>query len=319
MKLSRANLKRLLELAKFDRPQKETKAMRYIRQLDLELGIEPPEETHKSDRPFKLTSAAISFLIHVARLQDEHGNVYALHRKEIASAIGCHSEYFYPLLNSLEYYGFIEIINDEGYKNSPEGYWDIKILDNDFSTEADYKKGYLNVNLEILQSKEFHQMPCSDKIVLLHILMNMHLFVGGNLMTIHYIAIENWTGVGRQTIKQIIKRLSKILKIVYIDKLTIAVYPYFGDGKSLSNRATDKTGQTENEVKNTHFIRFILRIIGSDPDNPKHTNLISHIAKICKAGGKKIIKELFQTVTKALGGSSRISSRKLAYIYSCTT
>ena len=269
----------------------------------------------------KISSTAISLLIYAARFQDDEGNIQGLYYKEAAAAICCHPDYFYYALKSLEHHGLIEI----DWVNSPNGYWNIRILDNVFQNKTDYKKGYVNINLEVLQAKSFHLLACTDKVVMLHILKNMHAFVKEymsytsvdyNTMPISYQAIEKWAGVSRQTAKEIAKRLSAVINITIgphqmLVHLTGNLKP--GSHANLLNRATDKTGETEAEVRNVHLVCHVLRLMKIDPDT-QSSEFIKKIARVLKDRGIKTIYQIYDTISNVFWDVGRLSPRRLNYI-----
>ena len=355
MKIARTNLNKLLELAKFsecvtdEMPAGAIAADTDGADVDT-LSLAPMGDVGEDVGDVstvtanKISGTAISLLIYAARFQDDEGNIHGLYYKEVANAIGCHPDYFYSALKSLEYHGLIAI----DWINSLQGYWDIKILNNKFQSRADYKKGYVNINLEILQAKRFHLLACSDKVVVLHIVKNMHAFVkeyidfGGGAtgfdfskMPISYSAIEKWAGVTRQTAKEIAKRLSKVINISF-QPHQILVYlqghENFGvkkDGAdvaanskevdslniSLVNRATDAAGQTEAEVRNVHLIRHVLRLMSINPDD-QNSHLISKMALVLKTRAVKCIYHIYDAVAQVFWDIGRISPRRLNYIIS---
>jgi DNA-binding MarR family transcriptional regulator len=341
MKIYYENIKRMLKMAKFSR-----------------------------QRQPKITGTDISLYIHIAQFQDHLGNVSGLYYKDAAAAIGIHPEYFYHTLKSLEYHGFIEI-----YYDGPEGFWDVKILNNEFLDDGDYKKGFLNVNKEILQSSRFHALACSDKIIILHVLKDMWAFTNERFdqrrsasqkaqdhgtedisegydhrrMPITFKAIAHWAGVGKQTAKRIVKRLSKIIRITkeswcilvhlqgdFADRLDIAAAPSEEISQTttdnlnidLTAKATTKTGQTEAEVRNVHLIRLVLRLMNIDPDGSfiyndgslmyKKTfgHMIAEMAAVVKNNGITAFSQIYHGINQMLSKDiGRISPRRLNYIY----
>jgi len=369
MKLSLSVLKRLLQLARRDKPPLKDKIGDYLAKRKRQDEDAPctgsVEGQHSSIGDLvqhKISGAAVSFLIHVARFQDDRGNIQGLHYKETAKAIGCHEQYFYPVLKSLEYHDFIKV----DWSSGVQGYWDIQILDNTFTSNADYKKGYINVNLEILQSAHFHptsatasfhQMPTSDKIVLLHIIKNKHAFFreyqdtrreikdahnqgktskdemeadlaffNPTRMPVSYMAIGNWAGVNYATAKKVAERLSRFLLMDFCKvQVFIHLQGAFGKhqrpgrpslGINLQNRATDKTDQTEAEVRLSHLAKFAMRLAGLNPDiinATQHRNL----ARALIIRKKLCIYEIFDGIRKIFNDCiGRISPRRLGYIYS---
>ena len=78
-------------------------------------------------------------------------------------------------MDNLERKGIINQFWDE---RTDYGYKAFQIIDNSFKGQADYKKGYLNLNYEVLHSKEFLQMSRSEKVIILRILKIMNLSAG---------------------------------------------------------------------------------------------------------------------------------------------
>ena len=117
-----------------------------------------------------ISSKMVSFLLHCGQFADVFGRIRGLYYKDVAEAIGVEPNYFYILRDRLEELGIIEVCSSNTDKNT----WSFTIKDNIFLTNEDYKKGYLNLNYEILHTKEFHDLGLTEKLIVIKLLCGMN-------------------------------------------------------------------------------------------------------------------------------------------------
>lgn len=110
------------------------------------------------------TNAEISFMLHIARYQDEDGSVVGVYYKDTMEELGISYQKFYDLKQSLIEK---ELISAE--KNSYTD-WDITILNNDF-TDGDFSCGYVSVNKKIFFTEEFKKFKANEKLLAIHLLI----------------------------------------------------------------------------------------------------------------------------------------------------
>jgi len=190
------------------------------------------------------TGKEIDLIIYLGQYQDESGIVGGIYYRQVMKDIGISESAFYKCLYSLETKGIINIKGEHEHR-----YWTISILNNDFSCCDEYKKGYINLNYEILHDLDFRASSRSEKVIILQILRLMNLHIKKDFMTISYDALIKWTDKSLRSVKKIVKRLSKILKI------TVSIGKILVDHRHrLPNRREEK----EVHVRNAHIVAYVL-------------------------------------------------------------
>lgn len=189
------------------------------------------------------TKKEIDFIIYIGQFQDEEGIVKGIDYKEVMSNIGISKSTFYKLLYGLEDKGIIEI----SILNIDYGYWEVKIIDNVFASQEDYKKGYIKLNYRVLHSAAFKALTKSEKIIVIHIIkINDYR---KNQIKITLRKIMEWTGKSIRSVRKFISVLSKIFNIV-VDGSLCMIDCLSGFGLR---------HESEVDVKNRHIIEFRLK------------------------------------------------------------
>lgn len=128
----------------------------------------------------KLTNKELTFLLFIARYQDQDGSgqVKGIYYKDIMEKCNMCQRTFYLVLPSLKQKGLID------YKRKKNDY-DITILNNDFTYEGSLKEGYINVNKKIFDSEKgnklsekFNKLRVNEKLLLLLLMRNTHVNKG---------------------------------------------------------------------------------------------------------------------------------------------
>lgn len=107
----------------------------------------------------------INLIIYLARFQMDNGFIPNLYYKDIISFLDCNTSTFYRLLYKLESKGIISYNISEKY-----GYYNITILDNDFSDKEFIGKKYINVNKWVL-GDDFFKLKATSMYAILKILL----------------------------------------------------------------------------------------------------------------------------------------------------
>ena len=110
---------------------------------------------------------AIQLLIELSKKQNSIGQVESVHYKDFCKLLGCCKQTFYAALEQLQEKGYIT-----RNQSKNDGYWSVFIRNNVFTNKKDDKKGYLNTNLAIFDSKGFKSLSCVAKRICLYILLN---------------------------------------------------------------------------------------------------------------------------------------------------
>ena len=113
----------------------------------------------------KLSSREIDLFLYLVKRQNDFGQVDAINYKDTCLALQMPKSTFYTALKELEDNEFIHINWGSNY-----GCYDITITDNIFSSEENYKEGYLNLNLDLILSHMFIKLHVNMKKLLLRLL-----------------------------------------------------------------------------------------------------------------------------------------------------
>lgn len=111
-----------------------------------------------------LTDSELSLYIYISKYCDLKGILTNLKMSEATTICNFSKQTFYNALYSLQSKGFIII-----QKNREIDY-DILLVDNQFKHEKDTSDPYLNLNFDLLETKEFYNLSKHIKRVLLRIL-----------------------------------------------------------------------------------------------------------------------------------------------------
>ena len=153
------------------------------------------------------TKKEIDLIIHIGQFQDKYGVIRGLYYKNILEAIDICKSTFYHLMQSLEEKGIIKINYFNDY-----AYWEVKILNNVFAAQEDYKKGYLKLHYEILHSPEFIAMTKSEKLIVLNLLK-----IGDfrkHMIKLTAKRLMDWTGKSLRSVRKFMETLAMAFKII---------------------------------------------------------------------------------------------------------
>ena len=154
------------------------------------------------------TKKEIDLLIYIGQFQNGYGEVVGINYQDAIENINVSKSTFYQLLASLESKNIIRINN-----SSVHGWWAITILDNVFASEADWKKGYVKLNYEILHSDTFKEMTKGEKIIILN-LLKLH-DRNSNYIKITYHRLMEWTGKSKRSVRKFISTISGVFAGVF--------------------------------------------------------------------------------------------------------
>jgi hypothetical protein len=143
-------------------------------------------------------------------LQNEFGQIENLNYKDAVTNIGCSSNTtFYSCLYALESKGLIRMVNT--YCNN-WGYFDIEILDNEFRSAKDLKKGYINLNLNIFANEAYKSSTVKVKVFVMKLIIRL-----SKLKAVYFDLdqVKSLVGVTTTKIaKQIVEAIKKWFRVV---------------------------------------------------------------------------------------------------------
>ncbi len=188
------------------------------------------------------TSKEIDFIIEIAQYQDEYGMVKGINYKDIIENINISKSTFFKLLNILQDKQIIKI----NYLEQEYNFWNIEIIDNDFSASANYKDGYLNINIDFLHSSEFKKLKRAEKVIILNLIK---LSFNRNKIKVSLQTLSKWTGCKKQSILYYIKKLSNFFEITR----DYDMYTFYMNGQFYNKSNTEK------DVNNRHKLTYLSR------------------------------------------------------------
>ena len=111
-----------------------------------------------------LTDSELSLYIYITQHSDLKGIMTNLKMREATDTCDFSKQTFYNVLYSLEKKGYLII-----QKNREVDY-DIILVDNHFKNEKDTSDPYMNLNFDLLNKKEFYNLPKNFKRILLRLM-----------------------------------------------------------------------------------------------------------------------------------------------------
>lgn len=119
-----------------------------------------------------LTKYEVLFLLTIARYQDNSGLVQGVYYKDICTELGRVSGK--ERISYQEYYNIVESLEKKGLIYVEKGFKDrnIRILENDFSSQESYQEGYISVNHSIFHLKEFGEMKANEMLLCIDFIKN---------------------------------------------------------------------------------------------------------------------------------------------------
>lgn len=113
----------------------------------------------------EMSGREIDLFLYLIKRQNDLGQVDSIYYKDALIELSMPKSTFYSALKYLEDSDFIHIDWGSNY-----GEYKITITDNIFTSEKNYKEGYLNLNLDLILSKMFIQLHVNMKKLLLRLL-----------------------------------------------------------------------------------------------------------------------------------------------------
>ena len=113
----------------------------------------------------EMSGREIDLFLYLIKRQNDLGQVDSIYYKDALIELSIPKSTFYSALKYLEDSDFIHIDWGSNY-----GEYKITITDNIFTSEENYKEGYLNLNLDLILSKMFIQLHVNMKKLLLRLL-----------------------------------------------------------------------------------------------------------------------------------------------------
>lgn len=122
----------------------------------------------------ELNNGAVRLLVFLATRADDTGLAEGIYYKDFCHRTGMCNQSFYNSKNKLIELGFIK-----EFKNDNRDI-DILLLNNVFQTKEDYKKGYVNLNIELFQSEDFWNLTDNAMIMCLDFVKNSFAALNGS-------------------------------------------------------------------------------------------------------------------------------------------
>jgi len=233
------------------------------------------------------TGKEIDLAIYLGQFMDATGVVGGIYYKNVVEDIGMSESAFYKCLYALEAKGIIKISMENEHS-----YWAVQFIDSSFTCVEDYRRGYLNLNYEILHTKSFRKLTRSEKVIILRVLklMGFHIKHKRTIMPLLITTLMDWTGKSRRAVIGMVENLAKLLK------LCISGY---GKGAKalidLRHRLCNRRNVNEADMRNAHILDYILRTTDTHASNKdfhdtigvfkwQKVNCFDMVRKILRAG-----------------------------------
>ena len=113
----------------------------------------------------EMSGREIDLFLYLIKRQNDFGQIDSIYYKDALIDLSMPKSTFYSAMKDLENADFIHIDWGANY-----GEYKITIIDNIFTSEENYKEGYLNLNLDLILSQMFIKLHVNMKKLLLRLL-----------------------------------------------------------------------------------------------------------------------------------------------------
>lgn len=242
------------------------------------------------------TKKEIDLIIYLGQFQDENGVIKGIEYKDVLKEVEICKSTFYLLIYSLEKKGIIKINYTYNYK-----YWEITILNNEFKTPNDYKKGYFKLNFAILHSKAFKKMTKSEKIIVINII---NLNFNRDYIKVSFNKIRSWTGKSLRSCKKFIETIKNVFNLT-IKNGIIIISTFIG---------FENNKRAEKDVLNRHLITYKLKKGKCPIDEKDLKDVLILIKQYGKIQKNKIFDIIYNVVDEYGVLIPKLINTKLKYI-----
>ncbi len=236
----------------------------------------------------KCTGKEIDFILEISQYQDERGNINGIDYKTICENIKICKGTFFKLLNDLQSKDIIKI----NYMHQEYSFWNIELVDNDFTDKETYKEGYLNINNTFLHSKDFMNYTRGEKVIVLNL---FKIANNRHSVRITMETLIKWTGYKRQAIIRYFKRLKKHFTITIENNL----FTFFTNSHFFVKPGSEK------DIRNSHLINYLTKKNKAS----KEQNSVSDVAKLFNQYSKLEPTIIFDIIEKSLKSIGILSVR----------
>lgn len=159
----------------------------------------------------KLNPTHIELLIYLVRHQDNStGKVLGVHHSDVTAATGMVRQSFYSAMKYLKEQGIIK------YERHDEGaYYTVKILDNAFPSKQSFKKGYVNLQKEVFNSKEYNELKSNEKYLVLQLCKRTNISHGSYIIDVKklYSNLTREFNVTKRVVRKYLHSMRKFFSI----------------------------------------------------------------------------------------------------------
>ena len=158
-----------------------------------------------------LTSLEFNFLLYLAKICDQKGEVSGIYYSSIKKELECSSAKFYQLRDSLTDKGFITWEKNHGADI------DIKLIGNDFTVDGEVVyKDYLNINISILNDKSFLALRVGAKKMALELIKRAIAGQNNKIWYIPYNQYKKYATMINVSIRMITSYFNDLKKWIHI-------------------------------------------------------------------------------------------------------
>ena len=232
------------------------------------------------------TAKEIDVILFLASMQNQYGEVVGITYQQVCEEVDICKSYFYKALYQLEEYGILEI----SYLQEDYGTWKVKLCNNEFSCNEDYKKGYFKINRKVLFSDSFRELNRTEKVIFLKLLFMQDK--KGHKFKVFMETIQNWTGKGLRTIQKAIAHLQ--------EKKLINVIHSFGNGYSFGAKEKELGGGKAVENENVPRMRQLLSLVLRRKKMQASETAVNDVVGILKGFGDCLDKYIIQKLERCI-------------------
>ena len=254
-----------------------------------------------------LTPSGMKLFLHLAKRQDIQGNIVGVHHNEVTKYTGMVKQSFYNALYELK---DKEIITYS--KVSDGSYYNVKILDNDFSNgKKDFKRGYIDLSRSVFHKKSFKKLKSHEVYLMFQLMKRTH--ASRNAFKImpktFYDKYTKLFNVTKRVVRSYLHNIKKFFSIGIVRGLYFITYKHsvFKDKAKPERYFRDK-GTALSIIRQLKIKKY------SEKELEEITELLYQYRNMCNEKNEKI-ETILLNVLWQINKDKQLKERKLDYKY----
>ncbi len=258
----------------------------------------------------KLSNVGMSLLFHLLIRQDEKGNVWGVHYKDVVKDTGMCKQSFYNAMQEL----YDKELIKKPEKIDDGSYYNIFIYDNDFSDKKKaFDEGYVNLQRKVFHKKTFKKLKSHEKYLVLYFMLRTYENTSSFSIkpkTLYKNLMELFN-VTKRVVRSYIHSIRKYFSVGIKNGLYYITYK--------SGELDEKTGKAERFYRDRAFVLYLknknkIKVISeTEKEVDQLAELVYQYRQTAIEKGKDI-KSVFERVIRYLvneSGVQRIKDRRL--------